>query len=718
MRKKTLVILAISLIALMIIIYVVGLKVQFILSEQMDLDMTPTTVSMELQNGGSKDINFSIETKSPAVCKAKCSYELKDISHESILKEGEFYGQKKFRHEFTAPARGEGQVMYNLNIECSNIKSRLCSGHKKKYYKTSLITLNHNLSSEQRELKKELKERLTEYTYNLSRARALAEEINRFPFTKKITINSNVRTILELWQDQEHKRLQENFSTLELGQYREKNEEVKEKAKRINEKIKKIKELPELKPVYEFYNRMSSPKVREVYDFRNNLFSEIQLLENYEYSNFTIDAESIMDNYTKDLEREKNKLNSTINTLIRANDIAGRNISFEGEDCRTLERVNNFTDKNNPPRNESNQSISRIIMKKARKDNLTVNESMMLENESLLNRSYIETEKPKFCMDKDTFISFNFSIPEKIDIPESEPENISIPKVTNECCIYSECEACSRTGNRPVLFIHGHAISEKNRPEMSHEAFSKIQKNLEEEGYINAGQIGGEHMIRDLPYNEWGKMNARVAVRGSYYQLAYYDIGNYKIVTQKSDSIENYAIRLKDLIEIVRHRTGAEEIDIVAHSMGGLVSRKYLSLFGEKRVNKLILVGTPNRGIEGRVKRLCSVTGASRECNDMKKGSVFLRKLDNFIPTDTEIYTIRGIGCDMNKGKGDGIVLADNVPLEYAENFQIKGKCTDTLNSDLHTRMLDPREYPVTYRTIKSLLLDNPHQEAEEVSVS
>lgn len=276
------------------------------------------------------------------------------------------------------------------------------------------------------------------------------------------------------------------------------------------------------------------------------------------------------------------------------------------------------------------------------------------------------------------------------------------------CCIYSSCSPCCGSScsndNYPVVFVHGHAISKENRPEMSHEAFAMWQELLEEEGYINAGQIGAEQ-IKDVPPGEWGKADAPIAVRVSYYLLSYYDLGSYQLIAQKSDKIENYAIRLHELVTLIKQRTGKDKVIIVAHSMGGLVVREYLSVFGEGSVDRFIMLGTPNYGIEGRVRRLCSVTGASRECAEMSADSIFLKRLN--APANTlsiPTYTLRATGCTMHGEDGDGIVLARNVPLPYAKNYVLEGECTDKLESNLHTRMLNPTLYPQTFELVRDLI--------------
>ena len=55
-------------------------------------------------------------------------------------------------------------------------------------------------------------------------------------------------------------------------------------------------------------------------------------------------------------------------------------------------------------------------------------------------------------------------------------------------------------------------------------------------------------------------------------------------------------------------------------------------------VNKVILIGTPNKGVVGRVETLCSVVGEKLECEDMKQNSIFMSKLNdpNYAPKNVD----------------------------------------------------------------------------------
>ena len=63
------------------------------------------------------------------------------------------------------------------------------------------------------------------------------------------------------------------------------------------------------------------------------------------------------------------------------------------------------------------------------------------------------------------------------------------------------------------------------------------------------------------------------------------------------NSNELTALDLKDKIQTVKDKTGASKIDLVAHSMGGLVARQYAESNNyDNDIDQLIMLGTPHHG--------------------------------------------------------------------------------------------------------------------------
>ncbi|MDQ4076147.1 MAG: alpha/beta fold hydrolase [Chloroflexota bacterium] len=66
---------------------------------------------------------------------------------------------------------------------------------------------------------------------------------------------------------------------------------------------------------------------------------------------------------------------------------------------------------------------------------------------------------------------------------------------------------------------------------------------------------------------------------------------------QRTNTIEENARILGDYISNVKRNTGAEQVDLVAHSMGGLISRYYIhEVMDVRDVAQLIMLGSPQGG--------------------------------------------------------------------------------------------------------------------------
>ncbi len=286
--------------------------------------------------------------------------------------------------------------------------------------------------------------------------------------------------------------------------------------------------------------------------------------------------------------------------------------------------------------------------------------------------------------------------------------NTSLKENFPVCCFFGTCNICcyNKTCDYPslipVIFVHGHAFNKEDSPDYSLDGFDKLQKIFYEGGYIDGGIILPISKYSDIGEGEWGVHGRPVVVKTSYYYNVYGEEGQLKAIPQTSENITTYARRLKEIVDIVKYRTGKSKVNIIAHSMGGLVARKYLQIYGEDSVYKLIMIGTPNFGLRGEVIEFCPVTGEKKECEDMSAGSAFLKKLSNFVPRQTKMSTITGVGCAMGYGDGDGVVLSRDSSLPYAKDYKIEGNCSFT--NLLHVEMLDTNKYPKAYSVIKEIL--------------
>jgi len=277
------------------------------------------------------------------------------------------------------------------------------------------------------------------------------------------------------------------------------------------------------------------------------------------------------------------------------------------------------------------------------------------------------------------------------------PAQLSLPQ--QQCCGLGACNACSQQHRYPVVFVHGHSFAASTSPEDDLDAFTAMVFELQNSNYLYAGHAFPAADLNSIP-ELFSSVPGGISFTATYYYNSYPEKGSLAFIPQKSENIETYSIRLKEAIDLVKRETGSDKVVLVAHSMGGLVARSYMQIFGDSDVASLVMIATPNHGISGSTATLCPVFGGKTECQDMDAGSVFLDKLNNGQQPAVPVYTIAGTGCS---GSSDGVVTTDEVQLSYATNYVVNGTCPDP-NHLLHSTMLDPLAHPEVYSIVKQIV--------------
>jgi triacylglycerol lipase len=128
------------------------------------------------------------------------------------------------------------------------------------------------------------------------------------------------------------------------------------------------------------------------------------------------------------------------------------------------------------------------------------------------------------------------------------------------------------------------------------------------------------HHIDDLPPAERGRVLAEVHAAGTPILLVHgfadnrsvfavlrralrkrgfrmvYSI-NFNVLTALTGDVHSAARELGDEVERICEMTGAEQVHVVGHSLGGLVARYYVQrMGGDARVHTLLTLGTPHHG--------------------------------------------------------------------------------------------------------------------------
>jgi len=282
---------------------------------------------------------------------------------------------------------------------------------------------------------------------------------------------------------------------------------------------------------------------------------------------------------------------------------------------------------------------------------------------------------------------------------------VSIP----QCCMYGTCQSCEKkTSKNPLILLHGHSFNQDTHAYQSIEIFDSFEWAFAaNQSYYPTGMLlSNENATKGI----LGHYYIPLVSKPTYYLETYNDLLGLSVSESKTGNIDTYALRLKESIDHTISITGSDKVDIVAHSMGGLVVRRYMQVFGTQHVGTVILIATPNNGIDDKTYALCKIFGASNECDDMRPNGVFIKKINDYSsqPDIKNLYLVIGRGCNMDGLDGDGVVnvnssLIRNIPEDHI--LYVNGTCSGT--TLLHNRLLYVDEYPMVYDFVKSKL-NNP----------
>lgn len=119
-------------------------------------------------------------------------------------------------------------------------------------------------------------------------------------------------------------------------------------------------------------------------------------------------------------------------------------------------------------------------------------------------------------------------------------------------------------------------------------------------------------------------------------------IFSFNLGTLNIWDIRRSAFFIHRKIESLANQVGIDRVDVVAHSMGGLIALYYIKrLGGAKRVRKLIMLGTPHRGTWGALLGVVTLGLISSSTWQMLPESLFLRDLaEGPLPPGVEYYSL------------------------------------------------------------------------------
>jgi len=155
----------------------------------------------------------------------------------------------------------------------------------------------------------------------------------------------------------------------------------------------------------------------------------------------------------------------------------------------------------------------------------------------------------------------------------------------------------------PLIFIHGIGAN----IDYWKQSMETINPNYYEMRFVSENKIYHNYDGKQKNHTLWGI---------SYYTL-------HPMEEALGGNLDLYALRVEKMVNLIKDLTGKDKVIIVAHSMGGLVSRRYMTLSQDNwdSVHKILTVGTPNGGVKTSIELVGQLI-------DLKEGSSFLHKLN------------------------------------------------------------------------------------------
>jgi len=727
MKRHRKPILAISLaIGIIIACLYLWLLYFFNFGDDLIIDFSANQTSFRIKNDEQAPVMVSLTTSNQLMCRAQCRFIVEDVSAERTITDEVFIHKSnevtKREFRLSPKPKGAGQVIYSVTASCHNNHAPLCPTTSPERQKSILLTVNYGLTNNEMTITPMLRSRLEQMLLLLrdtDLAILEAKSIAATPELKSAGLTARMAAIEEeyytatlametfklVWQDEAYaaldNMLKNSTTTPEslnatLAGARSLASDARGLGALHNELRDKILDARAETARLIGAGSWLTPEIN-VAEAMDDAADDADALTSLYGSGAYPDYANLVDNIGQ-LREENIALNTTIYNASSSVIMMG---NLKLAETYTGFCALNITCVSAPAVIDIGALCSAI--------NMTAGIGPLTNETVVFNNTYCGLLPATPWMNMSALLPITLVIPNVTsDVDVVLPENLP------QCCVFGECRECCNTARCqsdpmtfPVVFVHGHAFNAGNSPEYSLGGyFSKIQRSLARDGYLDAGIVTPSSTFSEVAPGEWGLSGKPITARVTYYYNFYKSGTDYILVTQKSENIETYAIRLKEMIDIVRHHTGKEKVDIVAHSMGGLVVRRYLQLFGEEGVNTVVLIGTPNNGITDSTERLCPLFGATKECDDMEEDSVFMTKLNDpgSQPTKVRFVTIAASGCPIAGKPGDGVVTVESVALPYATNYVVNGTCDDLFGSDLHTEMLNSDKHPDVYEIVQAAL--------------
>ncbi len=232
----------------------------------------------------------------------------------------------------------------------------------------------------------------------------------------------------------------------------------------------------------------------------------------------------------------------------------------------------------------------------------------------------------------------------------------------------------------PIIIIHGY--NPLYNSQLSQITLKELADALAEDlQYSNKGVL-----YKDTTCEQLGSLQP-IVIRASYFN-------DFELL-----EIPAYAENLAVIINTIKRCTQARQVNVVAHSMGGIVARYYIQHIDSDSIKNLIMLGTPNHGKLYNVGRLPyflkeeDYSKFNLDFISLTENTTFMRTLNAAVENETYYYTIAG---DID-GVGDGLIIAESVHLKNAQNWIV-----DCNHWTLKVPSLCPEGYELVVGVLRS----------------
>ncbi len=238
---------------------------------------------------------------------------------------------------------------------------------------------------------------------------------------------------------------------------------------------------------------------------------------------------------------------------------------------------------------------------------------------------------------------------------------------------------------RPLILVHGlltKSVGAGMCPWPANEtktnAFRGLQSHLVQEGLYSAGGT--------ISWNSTGCPSNRgkpPVFTFSYYDECYAD----------RDAIATYAARFEQAVKHVRNCTDSDSVDIVAHSMGGLVVRDYIQNNNGSDIHSVIFLATPQGGVNT-FPTIFGVPGCilyfwcPNEVSELFSTSALVKNLSSIKSLSIPTFSINS--------KNDMMIPKES-PTALHTDYTTEVECS-------HDNLIRPRACPDSYEKMKQYL--------------